>query len=101
MSDNLKVTEGLSDAAYLINQVAEHCELSLADLDVYEADALANPWEGKSKETFIRTLSATRELHVQLSDISAAIIDATIKMMAEFDSTIQTIDQTANLSNLY
>ncbi|MCL2137359.1 MAG: hypothetical protein FWH40_07595 [Coriobacteriia bacterium] len=101
MSDNLKITDGVVDAAYLLNQVAEHVDFTLADLEAYEAKIRANPWQDESKEAFLSIVQCTKELHAQIRDISLEIIDASVAMLTDFDAAMETVESIAGLSSLY
>jgi PPE-repeat protein len=101
MDDELKVTDGVVDAAYLLNQVAEHLELTASDLEIYISQIQSNPWRGESKELFLRALSSSKDFHNRLREVSADLIDAVITMMTNYDTTMQNLDDIAELGGLY
>jgi uncharacterized protein YukE len=101
MSSELKVTDGIVDAAYLLNQVAEHLELTLSDLEDSIKQIEANSWQGESKQAFLSAIEESKQFHIALSGVSTDLIEATISMISNFDSAMATVESTADLSSLY
>jgi hypothetical protein len=100
-ASDLRVTDSVVDAAYLLRQVAEQLDSSYGGLEAAVGQAEANPWSGQSKDTLLEAMQALRPFHEALRDISADFLDATLSMMADHDQATGSAGKVASIENLY
>jgi len=98
---DIEILDGVTDAALLLSQVAEHLSSSLESLSEFTAKVSQNPWTGKTKVQMLRVLYQTVPYHKAVSETGQAVLDAVVQMLADHDAAMASVADFSGLKSAY